>query len=125
MLSSIDESAHDDTKSSAGDKFETSREMLKQEAEKINGQLDVLLYQRQILTKLDAEATKDVIGHGTLVKTDKGIFYISISLGKLRDQDNIVYAISKESPMAIALIGKGGGDKVVVNSRSITILDIC
>lgn len=125
MLASIDESAQDDTKSSAGDKFETSREMLKQEAEKINGQLSILFHQRQILSKLDTKATTDIIRHGSLTKTDKGTFYISISLGKVRYQEDLVYAISDESPMALALVDKRAGDKVVVNTRSITILDVC
>ena len=78
MLASIDESAQDDTKSSAGDKFETSREMLKQEAEKINGQLSILFHQRQILSKLDTKATTDNVRHGSLIKTDKGTFYLSL-----------------------------------------------
>ncbi len=124
MLASIDESAHDDTKSSAGDKFETSREMLKQEAEKISSQLGVLLHQRQVLSVLDTKIS-DVVVHGSLVKTDKGIFYLSISLGKVLYQHDTIYAISDESPMALALVGRRVGDKVIVNSRTITILDVC
>lgn len=124
MLASIDESAHDDTKSSAGDKFETSREMLKQEAEKISSQLGVLLHQRQVLSVLDTKIS-DVVVHGSLVKTDKGIFYLSISLGKVLYQHDTIYAISDESPMALALFGRRVGDKVIVNSRTITILDVC
>lgn len=125
MLSSIDASAHDDTKSSAGDKFETSREMLKQEAEKINGQLDVLLYQKQVLSMLDTSLSSNVIAHGSLVQTDKGSFYISVSLGKINYTNDLSYAISDESPMALALIGKSVGDKVIVNTREIRITEVC
>jgi len=124
MIESIEAGVHDDTKSSAGDKFETSREMMKQEVDKVSSQLSVLIDQKKKMKTLSNSIEPSIINHGSIVGTDKGVFYISVSLGKINYQDEKIYAISEQSPMALALLGRSKGDVIEVNNRSLTILAV-
>ncbi len=124
MLERIDEGSKDDTKSSAGDKFETSREMMKQEAEKISSQLSILSDQKKVLSQIDPEQSDDVISLGSYVMSDKGNYYITIPLGKLNHDGTLFYAISDQSPMARALLGKSVNDVALVNGREILVIEI-
>ncbi len=68
----------DDTKSSAGDKYETTREMMTQELENLSTQLHQLLVQRNMLQSMQLDKKNVRAEAGSLVETDKGF---SISLG--------------------------------------------
>src|SRR5690606_1723569 len=78
------EASQDDTKSSAGDKYETTREMMQQDIDRNNSQL----YEaKKILFQL--EQCKDAaisgrVGAGSLVKTSKTLFYVAVSIGQLQ-----------------------------------------
>jgi hypothetical protein len=113
------ESRDSDTKSSAGDKFETGREMMQREMDKISALIDST---QNSLKKLNHLATEPAQGvcEGSLVETDQGIYYISIGFGKLDE----VYAISVESPLGSILKGKKIGESVEMRSKKITIKSI-
>jgi transcription elongation GreA/GreB family factor len=114
------ESRDSDTKSSAGDKFETGREMMQREMDKLSALVDNTL---QSLNKLDRLANlpqASVITEGSLVETDQETYYLSIGYGKL----DTVYAISIESPLGVELKGKRVGDNVEMRGRKITIKTI-
>ena len=68
----IDDSAANETKSSAGDKYETSRAMLQQEKDKKLGQLDLWNSYHASL-KLIEVSQHDYIQLGSVVITDKNI----------------------------------------------------
>tara|TARA_B110000305_G_scaffold14594_1_gene13671 strand:- start:1887 stop:2303 length:417 start_codon:yes stop_codon:yes gene_type:complete len=88
------ESRNSDTKSSAGDKFETSREMAQIEIHKI--EIEILKTQ-QFITDLFSKVTQ-------LIITDKGAFLISIPFGKLILNDEKIFCISKNAPITKHLI---------------------
>ncbi|MFM2401199.1 MAG: hypothetical protein RI950_716 [Bacteroidota bacterium] len=113
------ESRDSDTKSSAGDKFETGREMMQREMDKISALIDS---KQNSLKKLNHLATEpaQVVCEGSLVETDQGIYYISIGFGKLDE----VYAISVESPLGSILKGKKIGESVEMRNKKITIKSI-
>jgi hypothetical protein len=46
-----------------------------------------------------------MVKKGSLVKTDKGDFFVSITLGKIQVEGSLVIAISPESPLGSKLIG--------------------
>ena len=64
-----------DTKSSMGDKYETGREMLQQEINNLQLQLNENLIHQNFLKNVNTNPHQ-MIGNGTLVETDAGIFYI-------------------------------------------------
>src|SRR5258707_5924053 len=75
-------SANEETKSSAGDKYETGRAMAQLEIEKNSAQLAEANKLKQILLQLVTTQTTDSIQAGSLVITNQGRFYISIPAGQ-------------------------------------------
>lgn len=104
-----------DTKSSMGDKYETGREMLQQEINNLQRQLNESLKQQVLLHKLTSE-TSQKVQNGALVKTDKGIFYISASLGEIISENQKIMSISEESPLAKAMLGMKTDEQFTINN---------
>ena len=107
--------SNNDTKSSMGDKYETSREMLQQEINNLQLQLNEQLKSQQILKNIQTISHKTV-NLGSLVETDKGKFFITVSLGELSFNQEKIFIISAESPLAKAMNGKKEGDAFIVNN---------
>ena len=115
--------SNNDTKSSMGDKYETSREMLQQEINNLQLQLNEQLKSQKILKNIQPNPHKTVI-LGSLVETEKGMFFIAISLGEILFNQEKVFVISTESPLAKAMNGKKTGESFVVNNLSQIIKNI-
>lgn len=112
-----------DTKSSMGDKYETGREMLQQEINNIQRQLNETLNQQNFLKKLNTEVCTKV-QNGALVKTDKGFFYISASVGEIVFEGKKIMTISSESPLAKAMFGKKIAETFIINNVNQVIEEI-
>lgn len=104
------ESRDSDTKSSAGDKFETGREMMQREMDKISASIDQSKNQVNFLSKINIYRNYSIADVGCLMKTDQGIYYISIGLGKIEINAESIYAISLDSPIGQLFKGKRVGD---------------
>ena len=104
------ESRDSDTKSSAGDKFETGREMMQREMDKISASIDQSKNQLNFLSKINLNRPYSTVDLGCLIITDQGIYYISIGLGKVEINAEIIYAISLDSPIGQLFKGKRVGD---------------
>ena len=115
--------SNNDTKSSMGDKYETSREMLQQEINHLQIQLNEHLKSQQILKNINPNPHK-IVTLGSLVETEKGMFFIAISLGELSFNQEKMFVISAESPLAKAMNGKKTGESFVVNNLSQIIKNI-
>lgn len=114
------ESRDSDTKSSAGDKFETGREMMQREMDKLSALVDNTLNSIAKLDRLADLPNSVVISEGSLVETDQETYFISIGYGKL----DSIYAISIESPLGLELKGKRVGDRIEMRGQNITIKSI-
>ena len=114
------ESRDSDTKSSAGDKFETGREMMQREMDKLSALVDNTLNSIAKLDRIADLPASVVISEGSLVETDQETYFISIGYGKL----DSIYAISIESPLGLELKGKKVGDRIEMRGRHITIKSI-
>jgi len=106
------ESRDFDTKSSAGDKFETGREMMQREMDKISATLDQYKNQVNLLSKINLHRNYPVVDLGGLISTDQGIYYLSIGLGRIEINSEQIYAISLDSPIGQLFKGKRVGDTV-------------
>ena len=115
--------SNNDTKSSMGDKYETSREMLQQEINNLQIQLNEHLKSQKILKNINPNPHK-IVTLGSLVETEKGIFFIAVSLGELSFNQEKIFVISAESPLAKAMNGKKTGESFVVNNLSQIIKNI-
>lgn len=112
-----------DTKSSMGDKYETGREMLQQEINNLQVQLNEILKQKDFL-KTVLPKPNDKAEKGAIVKTEKGLFFISVSLGEIKIDNQKIICISQESPLAKAMNGKHKSDIFTLNTMVQKILDI-
>lgn len=105
-LHTLAESAANDTKSSMGDKYETSREMINLEKEKFATQLADAQKMMSVLDSIDVEAQSQKAGTGSLIKSSTCLFFLSISLGKIIVNGKEVFVLSPASPIGQGLMGK-------------------
>ena len=120
--------SNNDTKSSMGDKYETGREMLQQEINNLQVQLNEVLKQQDFLKtsfdKLRMTKKFDKAEKGAIVKTERGLFFISVSLGEVTFDNQKIICISPESPLAKAMNGKQKDEGFSLNNMSQKILII-
>ena len=106
-----EEAANEETKSSAGDKYETGRAMMQLERDKNKAQWLKALHARDELLALAPEQAHNRAAPGSLVLTDQGKFYFASGLGKIKLGEDVYFAISSDSPIGHALHGKQVGDR--------------
>ena len=117
-------SADEETKSSAGDKYETGRAMMQLELEKLNSQLQDALQLQQVINQIPPEQHSPTCRLGSVVVTDQGIFYISISAGGLTIDEHKVFAISPQSPMGLCLLNQSAGHQFPFQGKSFTVQQV-
>lgn len=123
-LNNFQSAANEETKSSAGDKYETGRAMMHLEKEKIATQLNQLQKQEKVLRQIKPGKFLDQADLGSLIRTDKGIFYLSISLGKIQLTED-VFCISPVAPLGQLLKGVTSGKQIPFGGRTYLVLDVC
>ncbi|MDQ3050659.1 MAG: 3-oxoacyl-ACP synthase [Bacteroidota bacterium] len=123
-IASAKESRNNDTKSSAGDKFETGRAMMQMEIDTNEIQLNKSLHQQQELSQIDIRRNYEKVEAGSLVMTNHENYFISIAMGKIIAGDKIFYAISLASPIGMILRNKVRGEKIEFHGRVLEILHI-
>ncbi|HWK59453.1 MAG TPA: hypothetical protein VNQ80_19070 [Parapedobacter sp.] len=123
-IASASEAASDDTKSSAGDKFETTREMMQQELTRHQQLLAEAKRMDQVLANLDTRVDGGPARLGSLVVTNHGIFFIAISIGQLQADGMSYWVISPASPLGQLLIGVKTGEQIVFNGTIYQITNI-
>jgi len=114
---------NDDTKSSAGDKYETGREMAQQETNRYLVQLDEANKLKVALNTIGHGIT-EIASPGSVVYTNNGNFYLSISAGQLMAEGKSFYAVSPASPIGMQLMNKKAGEQIAVNGKTYEILAV-
>ena len=117
-------SANDDTKSSAGDKFETGREMMQQEIDRNRKQLEEAKKMRLALEQIENHQVSEIVHSGSLVITNIGKFYISISRGQIQVDGINYFAISAISPIGLKLMRQKIGYEFDFNGKPFVIESI-
>lgn len=116
--------ANSEEKSSAGDKYETSRAM---------NQLDRDMYARQFLqakqelerlNRIDFEKTFTKVEAGSLVLAQGKLYFVACGIGNIPHAQTTVMAISPASDFAKAMIGKSVGEKFAWRDEENNILQI-
>ncbi len=123
-MEAAQESANSESKSSAGDKYETGRAMAQLERDRYAQQLDGALTLEQELARINSEKEYSTVQPGSLVTTNRGTFFISISAGKLRVDNKDIFAVSPASPVGVALAGRRAGEEVMFNKMVYTIISV-
>ena len=119
-MQSSQESANNEEKSSAGDKYETARAM---------GHLQKDMHARQIaeytkelaaLYNVNTGSIYETIQPGSFFETATGAFFIAAGLGKQIMDGRTILFLSASAPLALALKHKKTGDDFIFNgTRSI------
>lgn len=116
--------AANDSKSTAGDKHETSRAMMQLEQEKLGAQLKILEEQQRQLDQIPLQNNSGKVNNGSLVETDRGWIFIGAALGKINVNNKEVICISQQSPLGKLLFVQDSGSIVSLNNVKYQILSI-
>ncbi len=116
--------ANNESKSSAGDKYETGRAMMHLEKEKLSTQLAEILKLKKVVDQLKPDILFEKVALGSLVETDQGFFYLSIGAGKLHFMGKDYFAIAPTAPIGQRLIGLTIGEKTTFNGRTFVVKDL-
>lgn len=121
-LESLDAASAAETKSSAGDKYETAREMIAQSRILSQRNLSETEANLDLLERMAAAPPAEAVGFGSLVETSQGWYWVGISLGELDSAGGTIRTISLASPLGKALRGARPGDRIPWRGGSIEVL---
>lgn len=123
-MEAAQEAANSESKSSAGDKYETGRAMAQLERDRHATLLADATRQQQELGQIDAQKTYQTVQPGSVAMTSQGNYFIAISAGKIRVEDVDYFAVSPASPIAAALKNRKTGETVTFNKMVYLIRDV-
>ena len=123
-IAEAQQAANNDTKSSAGDKYETGREMAQQETNRNLAQLNEANKLMVALNQVGVKNTSSTADTGSLVTTNKGDFYIAVSAGSLSLDGKSYFAVSPFSPIGLKLKGKRAGEEFHLNGKTYLISSV-
>lgn len=123
-IEALEKSLQTETKSSAGDKYETSREMLTAEINKLGNQLEHYRKFQSLLQQIENRPPSQKIGLGSVVKTNQFNYFIAIPAGKIEIEGQTFYAIGLQSPIAQSLLGKTEKESFTFKGNSYKILEV-
>lgn len=111
------DSSTDDTKSSAGDKYETGRAMMQLDIDRQTLQLGEAQKLKMFLERMEPENVSDTVQNGSLAYTNQGIFYLAISIGQVELDKQKYFVISAASPIGAQLMKQKKGAKFSFNGK--------
>ena len=118
------QSANQEEKSSAGDKYETGRAMGHLQKDMHARQLTEYIKELATLHSVNTDILYAAAGPGAFIQTSQIAFFIAAGLGKQQPDGRTIYFLSPLAPLAKGLHNKKAGDCVVFNNASLTILEI-
>lgn len=118
------DSAANETKSTAGDKHDTSKSMMQLEQEKMSSQLGDILSQKKVLLNISVNSKQKSIGLGSLVYTSNGIFFLSIFTKPIALDNQNYFPVSIQSPIGKELLKSKKGSTITINAKQYTVVDI-
>jgi len=120
----IQNNLQSETKSSAGDKHETGRAMLQLEREKIGQQLAEIQKQFQTINKINLTTEHSIVALGSVVYTSQSNYFIAVSIGEVKIENQHFFAISPATPIGELLLSKVEEDSFTFRNQKIKILKI-
>jgi transcription elongation GreA/GreB family factor len=123
-IADAQQSADEETKSSAGDKYETGREMMQQETDRNQTQLNEANKLLVALNQINVDAVSSSATTGSLIITDNGKFYLAISAGALALNGEGYFAVSPASPIGGKLLGRKIGDEFNLNGKHYKVKEV-
>ncbi len=123
-IENAQQSANSEEKSSAGDKYETSRAMSHLERDMHSRQLSQNLKELSTLETIPADLLYDKVSTGAFIRCETISFFIAAGLGKqIMDGETILF-LSPHAPVAKLLDGKKAGAQFYFNGKDTLIADV-
>lgn len=123
-LALISNDLANDTKSSAGDKFETAREMANQEISKLQSVLAEKKRFLQILQNDAFQSRSSIIQAGALVQIEEIWYFFGLPFGKTTFDNETVIGIGLTAPFAQAFLQKEQHSVVNFGQKNQTVNEI-
>lgn len=117
-------SANNETKSSAGDKYETGRAMMHLEKERLASQMHEVAKLKKPLEMINPEKVSDNIELGSVVFTESRNYFLSVSIGEISVEGQQFFCISPVTPIGKLMLGKRSGDNFQFAGNSVLIKDV-
>ena len=124
-MQNAQQSANSEERSTAGDKHDTARAMSHLEQEKSAKYLDEAIKLKRALSELLKVESSEKIDFGSLIITNQGTYFIALSLGVIKLDNEDYFIVSPTSPISIAFKGLVVGDKATFNGRTFLVEEVC
>jgi transcription elongation GreA/GreB family factor len=115
-INAAQQAANNEEKSSAGDKYETSRAMSHLEKDMHTRQLSENVKELATLFSVNINAVYDEGVAGAFLQCTGVSFFIAAGLGKQTVAGNCIFLLSPHAPLAKLLQSKRAGDAFIFNS---------
>ncbi|MDH5366329.1 MAG: GreA/GreB family elongation factor [Cyclobacteriaceae bacterium] len=115
------QSAVEEERSTAGDKYDTARAMSHINQGMFANQLSEVLKLKKVLGQISIDSQHSEVESGTLIKTSKSIYFIAVSLGIIKIDGKEIMVISPLSPIGQLMLNKKEGEEFVFNGSTIKI----
>jgi len=120
LIKETQDIANTESKSSMGDKYETTRAMLHLENEKQTSQLSEVLKAKETLSHI-TPTEQHTIQIGSYIETSEFNYFIAVSIGKISIDQKNIFIMSSHAPLAKTLLGNKVGDVITFNGKKISI----
>ncbi len=115
----VNEEAYDIQTQSFQAESATKVDLLSEQLGFANRELDELMRM-----KADVGSIHDVVRRGSVVKTDREIFFVSASIERFQVDGQSLFGLSVSSPLFLAMKGKKVGDVFSYGKLTYRILDV-
>lgn len=123
-IENAQQAANQEEKSSAGDKYETSRAMNHLEKEMYTRQLAENMKELATLHTIDTNTIYENGKAGAFLQCSEISFFIAAGLGKQTIESKTIFFLSPNAPLARSLQNKKAGDSFLFNTTPVTIVDV-
>lgn len=124
LMDDAQQAANGEEKSSAGDKYETSRAMGHLQKDMHARQLAEQAKELAALHAVNVDLLYETVATGAVIECEKATFFVAAGLGKLTIADKTVFFLSPQAPLAQQLQHKKAGDHFVFNTLRTIIVDL-
>ena len=122
-MNEAQESANEEA-GSMEDKFESFREAMQIQRDMFARQMNEAVSSMAILKRIVSTRIQKDIALGSVINTDSQKFFVALSLGEIAVEGEKYFAISAQSPLFKAMVGKTAGQSFVFRDRNYKIDNI-
>lgn len=114
--------ANEESRSSAGDKYETARAMMQIERDQAAQRLDEALKLKRTLNQINPNEHHNVVSLGSIVITNSFNAFVAVGPPKLNVDGNVYFIVTPMSPLGKVLTGlKAGAGFTFNNSHNLVV----